>query len=106
MLFNGLAIAQKATNYSIDVEFFPSDAEMYGVEVSPDHFMRGSAVIALSGELTEDTEFYLHGELKIDSVIMDGVRLEHKSEKVIYGYDYSNLAVKTSLAGITGGFSP
>ncbi|MDZ7739965.1 MAG: hypothetical protein U5K32_13050 [Bacteroidales bacterium] len=55
MLFHGLASAQKATNYTIDVEFFPSDAMMYGVEVSPDHFMRGSALITLSGELTEES---------------------------------------------------
>lgn len=103
MLFHGLATAQKATNYTIDVEFFPSDAMMYGVEVSPDHFMRGSALITLSGELTEDTQFYLHGELGIDSVIMDDLRVEHESEKVLYGYDYSNLAVKTSLKGIPDG---
>ncbi|MFO7756165.1 MAG: hypothetical protein ACQERS_14735 [Bacteroidota bacterium] len=103
MLLHGLATAQKATNYTIDAEFFPSDAMMYGVEVSPDHFMRGSALITLSGELSEDTPFYLHGELKVDSVIMDGVRVEHISEKVMYGYDYSNLAVKTVLNGIPEG---
>lgn len=103
MLFHGLATAQKATNYTIDAEFFPSDAVMYGVEVSPDHFMRGSALITLSGELTENTPFYLHGELKVDSVIMDGVQVEHESKKVLYGYDYSNLAVKTGLKGIPDG---
>ncbi|MDZ7739964.1 MAG: hypothetical protein U5K32_13045 [Bacteroidales bacterium] len=29
--------------------------------------------------------------------------MQHKSEKVLYGYDYSNLAVKTNLAGIPDG---
>lgn len=100
MMLQGTINAQKASAYTIDVEFFPAEAQMYGVDVSPAHFMRGSAIIDLADEINENTEFFLHGELRIDSVIMNGSRVEHRSEKVIYNYNYSGLAVKTGLTDI------
>lgn len=100
ILLQGTLNAQKAESYTIDAEFFPADAQMFGVDVSPVHFMRGSALISLTDKITEDTEFFLHGELRIDSVIINGSRVSHSSEKVLYNYNYSGLAVKTGLKDI------
>jgi len=102
ILFQGSVNAQKATNYTIDAEFFPDDAQMFGVDVSPVHFMRGSAIISLADGISENTEFFLHGELRVDSVLMNGLRVEHISEKALYNFNYSGLAVKTGLKDVPG----
>ncbi|MFA8433340.1 MAG: hypothetical protein ACEPOZ_02385 [Marinifilaceae bacterium] len=90
--------AQQVNDYEINVEFFPKKAQMWGFSVSPDAFMRGNSLVRLAETTSDSICFYLHGELKIDSIISNGERLNYQSEKVLYQLSYNKLAVKTILA--------
>ncbi len=91
------AEAQKVRSYEINAEFFPEDAQMWGYEVSPDAFMRANSIVEFSDTPKEETVFYLHGELKIDSILDNGKRRKYSSEKVFYSYEYSNVALKVII---------
>lgn len=89
--------AQRVSDYTIDVHFFPKDAQMWGYTVSDKSFMRGSAKVEFS-ELNVDTlTFYLHGELKIDSIISENKAIKYTSEKIFYDMDYSNIGLRTTI---------
>ena len=89
--------AQIVSSYSINVEFFPEDAKMWGHPVSPDAFMQGKSQVEFS-ELTSDKIiFYLHGELKIDSIMSGNKQIEYNSDKVLYDYSYNRLALKVTV---------
>ncbi|RLD26481.1 MAG: hypothetical protein DRI75_11655 [Bacteroidetes bacterium] len=89
--------AQQVSDYTIDVHFFPKDAQMWGYSVSDKSFMRGSTKVEFS-ELNADTlTFYLHGELKIDSIISGNKALKYASKKIFYNKDYSNIGLITTI---------
>ncbi|MCG8330724.1 MAG: hypothetical protein MI974_23710 [Chitinophagales bacterium] len=105
LLIGVSAQAQKVSSYEIDVHFFPKDAQMWGYAVSDDAFMRGNTSIEFS-EITADVlTFYLHGELKIDSITSGVNHIEYTSEKVLYENNYSLVGLKTSFntSSITSG---
>ena len=89
--------AQGINTYSIDVHFFPEDAQMWGYAVSNDAFMRGNAKVEWSEINSEELIFYLHGELKIDSIVSGNATIEYDYEKVFYVEDYSRIGLKTSF---------
>lgn len=89
--------AQKVSDYTIDVQFFPQDAQMWGYSVSDKSFMRGNAKIEFSEFDTDTLTFFLHGELKIDSIISDNNAIKFSSTKMFYGIDYSNIGLKTII---------
>lgn len=88
---------QTVDSYSITAEFFPEDARMYNLPVSPQNFMRATALIEISDIDEAEMVFYLHGELGIDSIRAAGQKIEYKAEKVLYDYSYSLLALKVSF---------
>jgi len=89
--------AQPVQTYSIEAEFFPEDARLYGYRVANDAFMRAKASM-MPGEMQGDSmAFYLHGELRIDSILSGGEPLSYDSESVLYRYDYSQVAIRTTL---------
>ena len=89
--------AQPVKSYSIDVEFFPRDARMWGYPVKNDAFMRGKTKVELASNIPDDVTFYLHGELKIDSILAADKKISYDPEKSFYRYDYSRVALKTTL---------
>jgi hypothetical protein len=89
--------AQIVKSYTINVEFFPKDAQMYNYPVSSESFMRANSTIQLS-EITDSVViFYLHGELKIDSVQSGNKNINYDFDKVLYNYDYSMIALKATV---------
>jgi hypothetical protein len=87
----------KVDSYDIHVEFFPEDAEMYGRQVPNDAFMRGNATVEFSNIADSSVSFYLHGELKIDSIVADKKSIEYGTKKVFYQEDYSGIGLKTTF---------
>ncbi|MCW8824699.1 MAG: hypothetical protein OQK63_11435 [Ignavibacteriaceae bacterium] len=86
--------AQTVKSYEINAEFFPDDAQMYNSPVSPEAFMRANSFVEFS-EITDSViVFYLHGELNIDSILSGNKNINYSDEKVLYGYDYSRVALK------------
>jgi len=70
---------------------------MYGYRVANDAFMRARASM-MPGEMPGDSlTFYLHGELKIDSIRSGGETISYDSKRMLYRYDYSRVALKTTL---------
>ncbi|NAS32728.1 hypothetical protein GTQ40_17240 [Flavobacteriaceae bacterium R38] len=94
---NHIIQAQKVNDYTIDVHFFPKDAQMWGYPVSSKSFMRGSTRVEFSNQNIDTISFYLHGELKVDSISSGQSVIKYKSEKVFYEYDYSNIGLKTTI---------
>lgn len=89
--------AQTVNSYEINAEFFPDDAQMYSYPVAPEAFMKANASIELS-EITDTViVFYLHGELKIDSVLSTNNKIDYTYDKVLYNYNYSRVALKVML---------
>ncbi len=87
--------AQQVESYSIELEFFPEDAQMWGYKVASQNFVRGNATCKLSEPLNAKTHFFLHGELKIDSISSDYGLLDYESGKEYYEDDYSLIGRKT-----------
>lgn len=89
--------AQAVKSYEINAEFFPDDAQMYNSPVSPEAFMRANSFIEFS-EITDSVFiFYLHGELKIDSILTGNKNIIYSDEKVLYDYNYSRIALKVTV---------
>jgi len=89
--------SQTVNRYTIHVEFFPEDAQIRGQKIEPDNFMRGRSIVDFI-EPVSDIEFYLHGELRVDSIMYADNKIEYKSEKVEYYYDYSLVANKITAS--------
>ncbi len=89
---------QQVETYIIDVTFFPEDAEMWSYPVNNTAFMRGETRVKLRTVNTQSIDFYLHGELKIDSIVVDNA-IDYTTEKVLYRRNYSQIALKTTIAG-------
>jgi len=86
--------AQIINSYEINAEFFPKDAQMYNYPVSAESFMRANVFIRLSEIQDSVVIFYLHGELKIDSILSGSRKIDFEYDKVLYNYNYSRIALK------------
>lgn len=89
--------AQEVSDYTIDVQFFPKDAQVSGYSVSDKSFMRGSAKVEFSEINTDSLTFYLHGELKIDSILSGNTVVKYESEKIFYDKSYNNIGLATTI---------
>lgn len=89
--------AQEVESYSINIEFFPDDAQMWNYPVSPNVFMRGNSKLKLTEIDAAESTFYLHGEFKIDSITSNNKLITYTSEKVLYNSNYSLTALKTTI---------
>lgn len=78
--------APVATRYDLDTEFFPKIGEL-----------KSQAVVSLAGVDSKNIVFYLHGELDVSGVEVDGAPADFTQESVFYGYDYSLVAKKVSV---------
>lgn len=91
------ANAQKVNSYDIDVTFFPEEASMWGYPVSNASFMKGQSIITFETINADSLSFYLHGELKIDSIYSGKNKVSYISNKILYYEDYSLVALKTNI---------
>ncbi|MFN2380351.1 MAG: hypothetical protein ABR519_09130 [Bacteroidales bacterium] len=98
-----LARGQEIADYDISVTFFPENPVMYGVPVEPDNYMRGVTTVTIGRQLTDTAVFWLHGELMVDSVTVDGKAHSFASEDVLYALNYSYIANRTVVSGINPG---
>lgn len=90
-------LSQKVSSYTINVEFFPDNAQMYNNPVSPDAFMRANSVVEFSEVIGSIITFYLHGELAIDSVFVGNEKIEFNTDKVLFDYNYNLVALKVTF---------
>lgn len=90
------APAQSATtavgSYALDATFQPGDAHMDGVATVT--FLAPVAAGAT-------TAFYLHGELRVDSVVANGRAASITQDQVFYDYDYSLIATRVDVGPFT-----
>ena len=75
-------------SYALDVSFFPAESRLEAeADISfnplPDSL---SALV-----------FYLHGELRVDSIGTDGAALPFSQQKVFYPFDYSMVATRVTV---------
>ncbi|MFC2103657.1 hypothetical protein ACFLSS_04430, partial [Bacteroidota bacterium] len=89
--------AQNVSSYEIYVEFFPDSAQMYNYPVSSDAFMKAHSMVVLSEVTNDDLFFYLHGELKIDSILAGNKKIEYGAEKVLFDYSYNMVALQVTI---------
>lgn len=75
----------RVKSYELDVTFAPKE-----------HSMKGKAVIHFNPTPVkiEKMVFYLHGELSVESLELDGEKIPFSSDLVFYPSDYSAVAVK------------
>ena len=95
--------SQEPSAYEISVTFFPENAVMYGISVEPDNYMSGVATVTIGSLQTDTAVFWLHGELMVDSVTVDGKACTFASEDVFYTRNYSSIANRTVVSGIIPG---
>lgn len=90
LLLAGLLAADPlpvVADYRLVVAFHPEESRI-----------AGEAVITFANEiLPTETEFYLHGELTVDSVKQGDNHLEFTQEKVFYYHDYSLVANRVHI---------
>jgi len=87
----GLSFASnypKVKSYDLDVEFFPAKSSLDGL---------ASVVFENPSGITDDVVFYLHGELRVDSIKQDGAPVEFSQSKEFYDFEYSMVGNKTVL---------
>jgi hypothetical protein len=89
--------AQEVKSYEINAEFFPENASLYGYSVSPKAFMRTNSVIEFEESIDSSVTFYLHSELRIDSILCNDKKLKYETDKVLYYYNYNRLALKVTI---------
>lgn len=97
VFLNCVAHGQSVKSYDIKVEFFPKNAEIYGHKVDSKTFMRAVTEIDLIGNSNESLSFYLHNELRIDSIKSNGEKVDFEKQKVMYRYNYSEMAKEVNL---------
>jgi hypothetical protein len=71
---------------------------MYNNPVSPDAFMRAYSLIEFTEINDDEIIFYLHGELDIDSILVDHKKIEYKTEKVLFYYSYNMVALEVTIS--------
>lgn len=100
LVIAGQITGQSIAKYDISASFFPDDASMYGIPVSPESFMRGETRVAVTAGDADSLVFWLHGELRTDSVMIDGKVAAIAQEKELYSRDYCNVATRTVISGL------
>jgi hypothetical protein len=77
------------SRYALDISFSPAQSSMSGK--AGIYFGKGQSI---------DTAviFFLHGELTVDSVLQAGKTVKFDSRPELYNYDYSLIAIKTTIA--------
>ena len=78
----------KVKSYDLDIEFSPTKSSLDGMV---------SVVLDNEDSITDDIIFYLHGELRVDSIKQDGAPVEFSQTKDFYDFEYSLVANKTVL---------
>lgn len=73
----------RVKSYELDVRFYPEEARM-----------EGKAVVRFVPETPPGPNaiFYLHGELRVDSLSLNGRSIDFESEQQFYNYEYSLIA--------------
>lgn len=79
----------QVASYELDVAFFPERAAMKGAAI-----VRFNAPSFSGDSIT----WYLHGELRVDSVKVNGEPTEVRQDQVFYDYDYSLVANEAKIA--------
>lgn len=84
----GATAALASESYVLDVEFSPDTSSL-----------SGKAMITLSDKAPDDrtVTFYLHGELRVDAIRIDGAEVEFTETPVYYSYEYSLVAQKVEF---------
>ncbi len=90
-------MAEGQATYRVFLKFFPEEAQMWGYAVSNDRFVQGNTQVEFREKPDQKIEFWLHGELKIDSILSGGKKIEYESEKVLYWENYNLVGRKTSI---------
>lgn len=81
------AAQPQVSKYMLDIEFVPAQGSMHG-----------QSTMRFNGALRSgDIHFYLHGELEVESVALNGAAIGFRSEPVYYDADYSLVADKVSF---------
>ena len=81
-----LAASPRVAAYTIDAAFVPADGAM-----------EGTAEIEFAAPVIGAGAFYLHGELRVESMRMDAEEIAFEQEPVVYRYDYSQLGNRISF---------
>ena len=81
----------KAKRYELEVLFKPTQK-----------YMQGKAKIALQSQGHSSVVFFLHGELKVDSVIAQDKKLKFRQASVFYDYSYNLIARKIVINNFSG----
>lgn len=77
----------KVSGYTLDIEFSPQESLMHGL-----------ATITFTGPLKSGTQtFYLHGELNVESISMNGQDMEFETGQVFYDASYALVADRVSF---------
>jgi hypothetical protein len=81
-------VLPRVTAYRLDVTFFPVESRMEGIaHLTFEPVPPG----------TDSLIFYLHGELRVDSVLVSGQKAEKRQAGQLYYYDYSLLARRVAV---------
>ena len=59
--------------------------------------MRANSVIEFEESIDSSVTFYLHSELRIDSILCNDKKLKYETDKVLYYYNYNRLALKVTI---------
>ena len=79
----------RVSQYQLDAKFFPDEARMEG---------QATVYLSPAADREPAVTFYLHGELRVDSLKIDARDIEHQCEQVFYDYDYSLIATACKFA--------
>jgi len=93
LMETAVSAAPLVRDYELDAEFFPSESRMTGRVVV--HFDR-------EGPVTTNAVFYLHGELRVDSIIAGSRSVSFEERSVFYDFDYSLIGNEVRLPGLNG----
>lgn len=78
------AATDKVSSYTLDIEFQPQQSSL-----------QGQADITFTGPLEKGNHvFYLHGELEVESLSINGKAVDFETESVFYGSSYALVADK------------
>lgn len=85
--FSVFAGHEKVSSYALDIEFNPQES-----------FMLGQATVTFTEMLKSGTKtFYLHGELDVKSISVNGKDLEFETGQVFYDSSYALVADRVSF---------
>jgi len=77
----------RVDEYRLEVDFQPKQSRMTGT---------AQIRFARDERLSKDTTFYLHGELRVESLILGGEEVDFSQRPVFYESDYSLVAIEVT----------